>query len=84
MQLAATEDRKNKQLNGIEKQKEKDKIVYLEDGIDQLFEAYPKSFDKKSKSLLNTLVKNEHKVNYKNMSYKMLFPDGRFDGRLFE
>ena len=46
-QLAAIENQKKKQVNAIEKQKEKDKILYLEDGIDQLFEAYSKSFDKK-------------------------------------
>ena len=39
---------------------------------------YPKYFDKKGKSLLNTLAKNENKTNYKKLSYRMLFPDGRF------
>ena len=44
---------------------EKDETVYLEDKIDELFEMYPNSFDKKSKALLNTLAKNENKSNYK-------------------
>ena len=42
---------------------EKDEIVYLVDKIDELFERYRNSFDKKSKSLLDTLVKNANKIN---------------------
>ena len=52
--------------------------MYLEDEMNKLFEMYPKSFDKESKSLLNTLAKNGNKINYKNLSYKKLFFDGRF------
>ena len=45
-----------KQLDAIEREKgsklktiEKDKIVYLREKIDELFEIYPKSFEKKVK-----------------------------------
>ena len=57
---------------------EKDKIVYPRDGIDKLFEMYPKSFKKQSKSFLKTAEKIENKTNYKNLSKKILFFDGRF------
>ena len=52
--------------------------MYLEDKIDELFELYLNSFDKKSKALLNTLAKNENKINYKNLSYRILLSDGKF------
>ena len=55
-QLDAIKDQGEKQLDAIEKQKEnklkmvaKDEIVCLEDKIDELFEMYPNSFDKKAK-----------------------------------
>ena len=57
---------------------EKHKIVYLENKIDKLFEMHPNSFDKKSKALLNTHAKNENKINYKNLPYKILLSDGKF------
>ena len=85
-QLDAIKDQGKKQLDPIEKQKEnkpkiikKGEIVHLKHSIDELFEMYPKSFNKR-KALLKTLVKNENKINYKNSSYKMLF----FDGKLHE
>ena len=56
----------------------KDEIVYLEGKIDELFKRYPNSFGKKSKALLNTLVKNENKINYKNLSYRILSSDVKF------
>ena len=56
---------------------EKDVIVYLEDKIDELLEMYPNSFDKKGKALLNTLAKNESKINYKNLSCRILLSDGK-------
>ena len=37
-----------------------------------MFEIYPNSFDRKSKSLLNTLAKNESSINYRIFSYKIL------------
>ena len=84
-QLDAIKDQGEKQLGATEKQKEnkpkiveKDKIVYLEDKINKLFETYPKSFTSKSKALLKMLAKNENKINYKNFSYKILLPDGTF------
>ena len=39
---------------------------------------YPNSFNSKRKTSLKTLVKNENKINYKNLSYKILFPDVKF------
>ena len=55
-QLDATKDWGGKQLDAIEREKgsklktiEKDKIVYLREKIDELFEIYPKSFEKKVK-----------------------------------
>ena len=39
---------------------------------------YLNSFDKKGKSLLNTLAKIESSINYKNLSYKILLSDGKF------
>ena len=77
-QLDAIKVQGEKQLDATEKQKEnklkmveKDEIVYLEDKIDELFAMYPNSFDKKSKALLNTLAKNENKINYKNLTYRI-------------
>ena len=83
-QLDAIKDQGEKQLDATEKQKEnklqmveKDEIVYLSDKIDELFEMYPNSFDKKSEALLNTLTKNENKINNKNLSYRILLSDGK-------
>ena len=55
--------------------KEDDKIVYLEDKVNRLFQMCPNSFNKQSKSLLKTLERNEKKINYKNLSYETLLPD---------
>ena len=84
-QLDAIKDQGEKQLDVIEKQTEnklkmveKDEIVYLQDKTDEFFEMYPNSFDKKSKALLNTLAKNENKINYKNLFYRILLSDGKF------
>ena len=33
---------------------------------------------KKSKALLNTLAKNENKINYTNLSYRILLSNGKF------
>ena len=83
-QLDEINDQGEKQLDAIEKQTknklkmvEKDEIVYLEDKIDniELLEVYPNSFDKKSKALLNALAKYEHKINYKDLSYRILLSD---------
>ena len=52
--------------------------MYLRNEIDELFEMYPNSFDKKSKSLLNTLAKNESSINYKDLFYKLLLLNGVF------
>ena len=84
-QLDPIKDQGERQLDTIEKQTknklkidEKDKTVYLEDKIDELFEMYPISFDKKSKALLNTLAKNENKINYKSLSSRILLSDSKF------
>ena len=84
-QLDAIKDQGENKLDAIEKQKEnklkmveKDEMVYLEDTIDELLEMYPNSFDKKRKVLLNTLAKNKNKINYKNVSYRILLSDGKF------
>ena len=78
---------KNKELlDAIEKQKKnkpeitekKDKIEYLEDKIYELFEMYSNSFNKESKTLLKTLARNENKVNYQNLPYRILLLDGKF------
>ena len=39
---------------------------------------YPSSFNEQSKSSLKTFAKNENKINYKNLSYKVLLPDTKF------
>ena len=50
----------------------------LRDETDELFEMYPNSFDEKSKSLLNTVAKDESSINYKDLSYKILLRNGVF------
>ena len=84
-QLDAIKDQGENQFDAIEKQKEnklktieKDEIVYLEDKIDKLFGMYPKFFTGQSKTLLRNIAKSESSINYKNLSYKTLLPDGRF------
>ena len=54
----------------------KDKIVYLEDKINKLFEIYPKYFTSQSKTLLRKFAENKSNINYKNLSYKFLLLDG--------
>ena len=39
---------------------------------------YPKSFTSQSKILLRKLAENENKINYNNLSYKILLSDGIF------
>ena len=81
-QSDAIKDQEEKQLNAIEKQKktklkiiEKDeKMVYLRDRMNKLFEIYPKSFNKKSINFLEILARNEG-IDYKNLSYKIVFYD---------
>ena len=51
--------------------------MYLKDKIDELFEVYPNSFDKKKYATLNTLAKNEINVNYKSLSYRSLLLNGK-------
>ena len=44
---------------------------------------YATSLDKKSKSLLNALAKNESSIDYKKFSYKILLLNGVFHEFLF-
>ena len=39
---------------------------------------YPKFLNKQSKTLLKRLAKNENKMNYRKLPYKILVSDGRF------
>ena len=39
---------------------------------------YPKSFTSQAKKWLKILGENEDKISYKNLSYKILFPDSKF------
>ena len=78
-------DQGEKQLDEIENQKEnkpkivgKDTIVYLKDKINKLFEMYRKSLNNQSKSSLKAFAKSEDKINYKNLSYKILFSGSSF------
>ena len=50
----------------------------LEDEIDKLFEAYPNYFNKQSKTSFRAIAKTERKIDYKNLSYKVLFPNDEF------
>ena len=84
-QLDAIKNQGEKQLDAIERQKqnklettEKDEIVYLEEKIDELFEMFAKFFPGQSKTLLKNIAKNESSINYRNFSYEILLPNGRF------
>ena len=44
---------------------------------------YPTSFNKQSKTLLKTVAKSEYKINYKNLSYKIILLDVTFHGISF-
>ena len=84
-QLDAIKNQGEKQLDAIERQKqnklettEKDEIVYLEEKIDDLFEMFAKFFPGQSKTLLKNIAKNESSINYRNFSYEILLPNGRF------
>ena len=39
---------------------------------------YPKFFTGQSKSLFKSIAKSESSINYKNLSNKILLPDGKF------
>ena len=89
-QLYAIKYQGEKQLDAIGKQNEnklktieKYKIVYLEYKINELFEIYPKSFNKQSKSLSGKNAVTENKINYKNLFYKTLLVDGTFQEIIF-
>ena len=57
--------------------------MYLKNKIDEFFEIFPKVFTSKIKNWLKALAKNESKINYKNLFYKIIFPDGKFYGISF-
>ena len=82
--LDAIKDQGKKQLNVIDRQKEnkpkiieENKIVYLEDKKDRIFEIHCKFFTGKNKALLKSIADNEHKISYKNLSYNILLSDGK-------
>ena len=84
-QLDAIKDQGEKQLDAVKRQKqnkpeiiEKGIIVHLEHKIDELFKMYPNSFNSQGKKSLKILAKNEDKIGYKNLSYKILFPNFTF------
>ena len=68
-------DQKENKSKIIEKE---GKIMYLENEIDKLFKTYPNSFTSQGKSLLKIHTNSEKKIDYKNLSYKILFPDSTF------
>ena len=89
-QLNAIKDQGMNQLDAIKRQREdkpkiieKDKIVYLENEINELFKIYRKSFKKQSKTSLKSLAKNEVNISYNNLSYKIFLLDGTFHGTSF-
>ena len=43
-----------------------------------MFKIYIKSFNKQSQTLVKTITKNENKINYNNLSYKILLLDNTF------
>ena len=55
-----------------------DKIVYLENKINELFKIYPKSFNKQSETSLKALAKIEVNIKYNNLSYKIFLLKGTF------
>ena len=70
-QLDVGKDQGKKQLDAIGKQKEnKPKIIEKE--------LYPNFFTSQGKNSLKTLAKNENRIDYKNLSYKILFTNDRF------
>ena len=44
---------------------------------------YPKPFTSQGKKLLKTLANNKNKIDYKNLCYKILFPDPTFNIIIF-
>ena len=50
-------------------------IVYLSERLDKLNKSYLNSFDDKSLDVLEKPVINEKMIDYKNLSYKILFYD---------
>ena len=48
-------------------------IVYLSERLDTLIKLYPGSFDNKSLDVLEKLELKEKKIDYINLSYKILF-----------
>ena len=61
-----------------DKRKINQKQLYLADKKDKLFEMYPISFRSQRKNSLRKPAENEDKINYKNLSYKVMLPDNKF------
>ena len=70
-QLDATE--KNNQLKVKKKDDKKKDIVYLKEGVDKLVDLYPNSSNNKSIIFLENIRSYENKINYNDLSYKILF-----------
>ena len=73
--MDAIEKQKENQLKVIKKDGKTKDIVYLKQRTNKSFKLYPKSFDNRSIILLKILAKNENKIDYKDLSYKMLFSE---------
>ena len=48
-------------------------IVYLKEGVDKLVDLYPNSSNNKSIIFLENIRSYENKINYNDLSYKILF-----------
>ena len=70
-------NQREKQLDAIERQKERDEIIHLKDKIDKLFKMYHKFFAGRNKVSLKSIASNENTINYRNLSYKILFSNGK-------
>ena len=62
------EKQKRNQLRVIKKDGETKDKGYLKRQINSLFRTHPKSFNRISKSLLENLAKDEHKIASKSLS----------------
>ena len=70
-------NQREKQLDAIERQKERDEIIHLKDKIDKLFKMCHKFFGGRNKVSLKSIASNENTINYRNLSYKILFSNGK-------
>ena len=64
---------KNNQLKAKKKDDKTKGIVYLSKGLNRLIKLYPGSLDANSLNILEKFAIYEKKIDYKNLSYKILF-----------